>query len=62
MTSADREQLTEEWKRTPHAYDLRWPEYCCAKCGLWPGYPIHELPAGAGAPDPAPAGHHRRAS
>lgn len=64
MTSAEREQLSrEEWQRTPHAYVVDYPRYPCVLCGCWPGYPIHqETPAGSGAPDPEPAGHHRQAS
>lgn len=58
MTSAER----EEWQRTPHAYDMRWSEYCCQKCGLWPGSSIHQTPAGARDPDRAPAGLHKVAS
>lgn len=46
-TTSDRREAEgvsrEEWHRTPHEYDLRYPQYPCAKCGAWPGHPIHQL-------------------
>lgn len=39
------EQLSrEEWRRIPHDYACAYPQYTCAKCGLWPGAQIHEAP------------------
>lgn len=58
-TTSDSQIPREHWQRTPHPYTVDYPKYPCARCGYWPGYPIHDAPAGAGDPDPVPVGHEQ---